>query len=196
MGGSYLAVQELKASPTNYDVWFDYLRLEEANGVPTTIRDVYERAIAVIPPAKEKRLWRRYIFLWVNYALYEEIDAEVRRRRARAPDRAPDRVAHRGCVATLEDAAPVRQDIERARKVYLTVLNLVPHKVFTFAKLWLLYAHFEVRQHNVDAARKALGRAIGTSNAAGSWQRVRRWGCIVDTSRRVRCRPPPPNLLT
>ena len=42
------------------------------------MRDVYERAVAVLPPGKEKRLWRRYIFLWLNYALYEELDAEVR----------------------------------------------------------------------------------------------------------------------
>ena len=55
--------------------------------------------------------------------------------------------------------------MERARKVYLTALNLVPHKQFTFAKLWLQYAHFEIRQHNLDAARKSLGRAIGAALA-------------------------------
>ena len=41
----------------------------------------------------------------------------------------------------------------------------MPHKLFTFAKLWLQYAHFEVRQHNLTAARKALGRAIGMTRA-------------------------------
>ena len=75
---AFALLQELKATPTNYDIWFDYLRLEEANGTPSTVRDVYERAVAVLPPGKEKRLWRRYIFLWLNYALYEELDAEVR----------------------------------------------------------------------------------------------------------------------
>ena len=54
------------------------------------------------------------------------------------------------------------QDYDRARKVYQLALELVPHKQFTFAKLWLQYALFEVRRKNLAAARKALGRAIGT----------------------------------
>ena len=37
---------------------------------------VYERAVANLPPAMEKRFWQRYIYLWVRYALYEELDAE------------------------------------------------------------------------------------------------------------------------
>jgi crooked neck len=78
----WVVAQEIKAAPTNYDLWFDYLRLEEANGTPATVRDVYERAVAALPPGREKRLWRRYIFLWLNYALYEELDAEVRSARA------------------------------------------------------------------------------------------------------------------
>merc|ERR1712098_422841 len=39
--------------------------------------------------------------------------------------------------------------------------ELLPHKRFTFAKLWLLYAHFEIRQKEVDTARRALGSALG-----------------------------------
>lgn len=37
---------------------------------------VYERAIANIPPAPEKRYWQRYIYLWINYALFEELEAQ------------------------------------------------------------------------------------------------------------------------
>lgn len=37
---------------------------------------VYERAIANVPPVADKRYWRRYIYLWVNYALFEELQAE------------------------------------------------------------------------------------------------------------------------
>jgi crooked neck len=39
----------------------------------------------------------------------------------------------------------------------------VPHKQFTFAKLWLTFARFEVRRLNLPAARKILGTAIGMS---------------------------------
>ncbi len=37
---------------------------------------VYERAVAQLPPSSaEKRFWRRYIYLWIKYALYEELEA-------------------------------------------------------------------------------------------------------------------------
>lgn len=41
------------------------------------VREVYERAIAQVPPAQEKRLWRRYIYLWIKYALFEELETKV-----------------------------------------------------------------------------------------------------------------------
>ena len=38
-------------SPSNYDAWFDYLRLMESEADDIDIvRDVYERAIGNIPP--------------------------------------------------------------------------------------------------------------------------------------------------
>lgn len=67
----------IQANPHNYDAWFDYLRLVENDADPDTVRDVYERAIANIPPIQEKRHWRRYIYLWINYALYEELEVKV-----------------------------------------------------------------------------------------------------------------------
>ncbi|KAJ1928687.1 NineTeen Complex (NTC) component [Tieghemiomyces parasiticus] len=121
---------EVEEHPRNYDVWFDYTRLEEENGSdPERVRDTYERAIAEFPPVEEKRLWRRYVYLWLHYALYEEI---------------------------------VTRDADRARQIYAECLDLIPHRKFTFAKVWLQYAYFEVRQLNLPAARRALGRALGT----------------------------------
>ncbi|XP_046981813.1 protein crooked neck [Schistocerca americana] len=120
--------EEVKANPTNYDAWFDYLRLVESEGNLDVIRDTYERAIANVPPTKEKQFWRRYIYLWINYALFEELEAE---------------------------------DEERTRQVYRACLQLLPHKIFTFSKIWLLYAQFEVRCKNLQVARKTLGMALG-----------------------------------
>lgn len=37
----------------------------------------------------------------------------------------------------------------------------MPHKQFTFAKLWLMFAKFEVRRLDLAVARKILGAAIG-----------------------------------
>ena len=63
---------------------------------------MYERAVSNVPPANEKRYWQRYIYLWINYALFEELEAE---------------------------------NHERTREVYRTCLKLMPHKIFTFAKV-------------------------------------------------------------
>ncbi|KAF7150540.1 hypothetical protein RHSIM_Rhsim02G0241000 [Rhododendron simsii] len=119
---------EVKKNPLNYDSWFDYIRLEESVGRKERVREVYERAIANVPPAAEKRYWQRYIYLWINYALYEELDA---------------------------------QDMERTREVYRECLKLIPHEKFSFAKIWLLAAQFEIRQLNLKSARQILGNAIG-----------------------------------
>lgn len=54
------------------------------------------------------------------------------------------------------------KDYDRARQIYQTAIQLVPHKQFTFAKLWLMFAKFEVRRLQLPAARKILGTAIGS----------------------------------
>ncbi|CAF2130575.1 unnamed protein product [Brassica napus] len=122
---------EVRKNPLNYDSWFDYLRLVEEEGFTGNkdrIREIYERAVANVPPAEEKRYWQRYIYLWINYALYEEIETK---------------------------------DVERTRDVYGTCLKLIPHNKFSFAKIWLLAAQFEIRQLNLTGARQILGNAIG-----------------------------------
>ncbi|KAK1996842.1 TPR-like protein [Colletotrichum falcatum] len=119
---------QVKENPKNYDVWFDYTRLEETAGDLDRVRDVYERAVAQVPPAQEKRFWRRYIYLWINYAIFEELQAK---------------------------------DVERSRQIYRVCLELVPHKKFTFAKIWLLKAQFEIRQGELTMARRTLGQGIG-----------------------------------
>lgn len=50
---------------------------------------------------------------------------------------------------------------ESLLQVYKACLDIIPHKVFTFAKVWILFAHFELRQHNLTDARKIMGVAIG-----------------------------------
>lgn len=135
--------EELVHDGRNYDVWFDYARLEEGalrdlrdegatpdeeEAATVRVREVYERAVAQVPPGGDKRHWRRYIFLWLDYALFEEIETK---------------------------------DYTRARQVYQTAMTLVPHKQFTFAKLWLMLAKFEIRRLDLPAARKILGTGIG-----------------------------------
>ena len=46
--------QEVKDNSHNYDAWFDYLRLMENEGEVDQTREVYERAIANVPPSQVK----------------------------------------------------------------------------------------------------------------------------------------------
>ncbi|KAJ3023934.1 Crooked neck-like protein 1 [Thoreauomyces humboldtii] len=119
---------ELASNPRNYDVWFDYVRLEETSGDHDKIREVYERAISQVPLIAEKRYWRRYIYLWIFYAVWEELEAK---------------------------------DPDRTRQIYQQCLKVIPHKLFTFAKVWILYGKFLIRQLDLVTARRTLGAAIG-----------------------------------
>lgn len=47
--------EALKNNSHDYDTWFDYVRMLEADGNQELIRELYERAIACIPPTKVSR---------------------------------------------------------------------------------------------------------------------------------------------
>lgn len=119
---------KLSQDQYDYDIWIDYIRMVQSESDLETIRTVYERAIACIPLKKEKQYWRRYIYIWIMYAIFEELTAK---------------------------------DIDRTRQVYQFALKVIPHKIFTFAKIWLLAAKFEIRCKDLTAARKLLGTALG-----------------------------------
>ena len=53
------------------------------------------------------------------------------------------------------------QDMDKVREVFRQCLNVIPHKEFSFSKVWILYAEFEVRQMNLVGARNVFGNAIG-----------------------------------
>ena len=71
--------KRVTADPTDYDAWFEYAKMEQENEMTSSssdnkVREVYERAIANVPPSmEEKQHWRRYVYLWIYYALYEEL---------------------------------------------------------------------------------------------------------------------------
>ncbi|VDK46769.1 unnamed protein product [Anisakis simplex] len=121
--------KQIAENAYNFDAWFDYIRLLQTEKTDREeMEDVFERAIANVPPQAEKRYWRRYIYLWINYVLYEELEME---------------------------------DEERTRSIYKTCLRIIPHSKFTFSKIWIMFAQFEIRQLQLQSARKILGQAIG-----------------------------------
>lgn len=146
----------VKDKPFAYNTWFDWTRMEQAQAVAEAhalaardfltdqdkifarkqlakardrVRDTFDKAVACVPPSKtDKRMWKRYIYLWINYALFEELHMD---------------------------------DIPQTRAVYRRCLDCIPHKNFTFSKIWIYAAQLEIRQKDLVAARKILGEAIG-----------------------------------
>ncbi|KAL3944700.1 MAG: hypothetical protein SGBAC_001215 [Bacillariaceae sp.] len=119
---------KVETNPHDYDAWFEFAKLEEDTGSVSSVREVYERAVSHVPPSTDKDHWRRYIYLWIYYATYEELS---------------------------------NQDTDRASQIYQTCLKVIPHKEFTFAKVWIFAAKVHVRRKDLTAARRLLGRAIG-----------------------------------
>ena len=60
-----------------HPAWLDHSKLYHTHS-PGPALQVYERAISNVPPAPEKRYWQRYIYLWIKYALFEELEAGER----------------------------------------------------------------------------------------------------------------------
>ena len=117
--------------PTNLDVCFDYIRMEEEANEIERVREIYERALSKVPAARNKKFFRRYIYLWLFYAQFEE---------------------------------QVAKDLDRARQVYSTALELFGELNIWFTKLARCAAEFELRQLNIEAFRKLmLSCLVGSS---------------------------------
>lgn len=122
----------LAANKKDYDTWWELIKIREQSGSVQQIQKLFEEAVSTWPEDKEKlTVWRRYIFLWIKYALWEEFKQ------------------HR---------------VEQAREVWKRALAVMSKQKFTFGKLWIMAAEFELRHGTLMAARKMLGRAIGTSS--------------------------------
>ena len=147
--------EEIFRNPHNYDIWFDYIRMEEIAGDRDKIRELYERAIAKIPPANhEKRLWKRYIFFWIYYALFEEIECK---------------------------------NIEKCREIFNECIKVIPHHLFSFSKIWLMFAQFEIRQREIEKARLIFGNAIGKAPKQKIFIEYLRFEIQLGNIDRVRC---------
>lgn len=88
--------------------------------------------VFLLSPLYLFRYWRRYIYLWINYFLYEELEMN---------------------------------DVEKTREIYKTCLQIIPHKTFTFAKIWIMFAHFEIRQLELQSARKIMVNCVELANS-------------------------------
>lgn len=148
--------QVVSENPHDYDSWWELSKMEDSSD---SLRNLLHTAVNTPPTEKTKlTLWRRYVFLWIKLALWEEY---------------------------------AQKDVENARKTWKAALEAIPHSKFTFAKLWIMSAEFELRNSDLTSARKILGRGIGQScrekpkpkllkyyialeTKLGEWDRVRK----------------------
>lgn len=154
--------KRVTADPTDYDAWFEYAKMEEENqagrGNSTVgdgkVREVYERAIANVPPSfDDKQHWRRYIYLWIYYALYEEMTQRDLDRASKIYDACLDLIPHPkfSFAKIWINAAKLhirRKDLASARKLLGRAIGLCGKE-----RLFSEYIALELALGEVDRCR-------------------------------------------
>jgi len=188
LGKRRVAYEEaVAAAPDAYDAWFDYARLEEEAGDVARVREVYERAVAAVPPVAEKRAWRRYIYLWIKYALFEELEAGDAPR-ARAVYAAALRLVPHAAFSfsklwILAAQAEVRAlDLNAARRLLGEALGRAPK-----AKLFNFYIDLELQLGAVDRCRQLYQKYLEWApHAVAAWVKFAQLERSLSESERAR----------
>lgn len=149
--------ETLRANPHDYDSWFDLLQMEEVHSSPDKIRETYERALVNVPPSMTKPAWRRYIYLWISYAVWEELSSDSPQASvaiyARAIAAIPNKHRHFsfGKLWLLYAQAHLRAgDVAAARRALGAGLGVLPDK----DDLYRAYVQIEGALGDIPRARK------------------------------------------
>lgn len=152
--------KRVKDDPLDYDGWFEYCKLEEGNGEPKDVRDVYERAVSNLPPAQEKKYWKRYIYLWIYYALYEELQMNDLNRASDVYKTCLSLIPHSkfSFAKVWINAAKLhvrRRDLLAARKLFGNAIGLCGKE-----KIYLEYIALELALGEIDRCRTLYGNYL------------------------------------
>ncbi|KAG7714846.1 hypothetical protein KL949_002490 [Ogataea haglerorum] len=146
----------------------DYTQFEKQHGQKDSIEtSVVGKRMAVY----EQELARKpddYDTWWVYLKLVEPIldEKKYERKLKEATDTVPSSALKSGWLSYIYLWMKYliwseKRDLEKTRELYRRLISLIPHKKFTFSRIWAMYAEFEVRHGQLAAARKVLGRSIG-----------------------------------
>ncbi|CCF56600.1 hypothetical protein KAFR_0B03040 [Kazachstania africana CBS 2517] len=123
--------ESLMTEPRNFELWMLYIDLIEKY-FPDQMVDVFERAITTARPTDQKVK----SFEWRKYIYV--------------------------CIRYLTYMELELNEVNKCREFYQRLVNeIIPHKYFTFSKIWIMYGKFEVRHGDISSVRRILGRAIG-----------------------------------
>uniref|UniRef100_A0A673HUW6 Pre-mRNA-splicing factor Syf1/CRNKL1-like C-terminal HAT-repeats domain-containing protein n=1 Tax=Sinocyclocheilus rhinocerous TaxID=307959 RepID=A0A673HUW6_9TELE len=153
------AVEFFGEEHINENLYVAFSRFEEKQKEFERVRIIYKYALDRIPKQQAQELFKNYTVFEKRFGDRRGIeDVIVSKRRFQYEEEV--KVNHSTKCIMLINELEVKEP-ERTRQVYQACLELIPHKKFTFAKIWPLYAQFEIRQKNLQNARRGLGTAIG-----------------------------------
>lgn len=72
--GRQKLLQQVEQDEYNYDAWFDLIALEERSSEKERVEKCYEMALSKRPLAETKNGWRKYVYLWISYATWMELN--------------------------------------------------------------------------------------------------------------------------
>lgn len=178
--------ERLQKDPFDYDGWLELAKMTDAHGA---VRDVYERAVANVPPTTTvKDDWKRYIYLWINYAVYEELDCQNLDRAVQVYETCLKLIPHSNFTfckiwILLSQLHLRRRDLTSARKLLGVSLGTIPHK----AKLYEHYIDLELSLGEVDRCRTLYENYIkNIPGHAHSWIQFATFEQTVGESERCR----------
>lgn len=153
--------QQLDTEPYNYDLWFDYCNLEEQSqsSSPNRVNMVYERACANTPPTTEsKQFWKRYIFLYLNWAANAELHNS--HDPLQIYQEILKKIPHQQFTFTkvwiqLAQFHLRKGDLTAARKTYGQAIGKCPRK-----SIFNAYVAMEMQLVEIDRCRKILEKQL------------------------------------
>jgi len=137
------------------------------NNQKNRIVELYERAIANVPPLEEKRYWRRYIYLWIQYAIFMELHMK---------DPEKTREIYKSCLGLIPQKKfsfsklwilfsqfELRQkQLQAMRKLLGMAIGLNAHKL----KLYKAYISIEYSLGQIDRVRTLYEKLLSENPTA------------------------------
>ena len=153
----------LEKYPNNYDAWFDLIFLEqESSKDPFRLREVFEAAISQVPPSSEKRLWKRYIYLWFMYANFEELEAKDPAKARQVYERVVKLIPHQQFTfskvwISFAHFLVRQKDLAAARKVLGAAVGKCPRE-----KVFEAYIELEMQLTEFERCRALFNKYLLT----------------------------------
>ena len=180
--------KRMEDDPYDYDGWFEWAKLEEdLDGSVTAVREIYERAVAHVPPSDIKDDWRRYIYLWIYYAVYEEITNRDLDRASQIYKRCLSLIPHEkfGFAKIWIMAAHLhvrRKDLTTARKLFGRAIGMCGKE-----KIYTEYIAMELALGEVDRCRTLYNNYLkAMSHNCQAWSKYAQLEKAVGETERCR----------